>query len=46
MPLTKKGEKILKNMKKNYGAAKGKQVFYSYINKYPGITKSWHLKRR
>jgi hypothetical protein len=33
MPLTKKGEKILKNMQKEYGKQKGKQVFYASINK-------------
>jgi len=33
MPLTKKGEKILGSMKKQYGAKKGKQVFYASVNK-------------
>jgi glycerophosphoryl diester phosphodiesterase len=33
MPLNPKGKKILKSMKKNYGKDKGKQVFYSSINK-------------
>jgi len=33
MPLTKKGTKILKNMKKEYGAKKGEDVFYASINK-------------
>ena len=28
MPLTKKGEKILTEMKEQYGAKKGKEVFY------------------
>lgn len=32
MPLTKKGEKILANMKKTYGPAKGKQVFHASKN--------------
>lgn len=32
MPLTKKGEKILANMKKRYGAKKGESVFYASIN--------------
>ncbi len=31
-PLTKKGKKILKNMKKTYGK-KAKKVFYASINK-------------
>ncbi len=29
MPLTKKGKKILAKMKEQYGAKKGKQVFYA-----------------
>lgn len=33
MPLTKKGAKIKKAMMKNYGAKKGKKVFYSSENK-------------
>lgn len=33
MPLTKKGSKIMKAMKKEYGAKKGKQVFYASANK-------------
>ncbi len=33
MPLTKKGKKILGVMKKEYGAKKGKQVFYASANK-------------
>lgn len=33
MPLTDKGSKILKNMKREYGAKKGKSVFYASINK-------------
>jgi hypothetical protein len=33
MPLTKKGHKILGAMDKEYGAKKGKQVFYASINK-------------
>ena len=32
MPLTAKGTKILKQMKKTYGAKKGKQVFYASVN--------------
>lgn len=28
-PLTKKGSKILRSMRKTYGAKKGKQVFYA-----------------
>jgi hypothetical protein len=33
MPLTAKGEKILKAMKKEYGPEKGKEVFYASANK-------------
>ncbi len=33
MPLTPKGRKILHNMQQEYGAAKGKAVFYASINK-------------
>lgn len=29
MPLTSKGTKILREMKKQYGAKKGKKVFYA-----------------
>ena len=43
-PLTKKGAKILKQMKKTYGAKKGKQVFYASQNK--GTIKGTHRKKR
>jgi len=33
MPLTKKGAKILGEMKKEYGVKKGKEVFYASIKK-------------
>lgn len=33
MPLTPKGKKVMKAMKKTYGAKKGKQVFYASANK-------------
>lgn len=33
MPLTEKGQKILANMKKEYGSKKGKSIFYASINK-------------
>ena len=33
MPLTKKGKKIMKSMKKQYGKKKGEQVFYGSLNK-------------
>jgi len=33
MPLTKKGQEIKRAMVKEYGAKKGKQVFYASENK-------------
>jgi len=33
MPLTDKGKKIKRNMKKTYGAKKGEEVFYASQNK-------------
>jgi hypothetical protein len=44
MPLTKKGTKILGAMKKEYGAKKGKQVFYASANK--GKIKGVHGGKR
>lgn len=32
-PLTKKGSKIMSSMKNQYGAKKGKEVFYASANK-------------
>lgn len=43
-PLTKKGEKILREMQKEYGAKKGKEVFYASINK--GKIKGVHGRKR
>lgn len=41
-PLTRTGDKVMKNMKENYGSKKGKDSFYASINaKVPG-SKSWH----
>lgn len=40
MPLTAKGKKIKRNMEKEYGAKKGKQVFYASQNK--GTIKGTH----
>ena len=41
MPLNAKGTKIKKEMEKEYGAKKGKQVFYASENsgKIKGVTK-------
>lgn len=33
MPMTKKGQKIMMAMKKEYGAKKGESVFYASMNK-------------
>lgn len=33
MPLTKKGTKIMKAMKKQYGKVKGESIFYATRNK-------------
>lgn len=45
MPLTKTGNKVLRGMKKQYGAAKGERVFHASINaRKPGASK-WHRKR-
>lgn len=41
MPLTLKGRKIRKAMRKEYGSKKGDQVFYAYENKH----KKGKLKR-
>jgi hypothetical protein len=45
MPLTKKGKKVMSNMKKEYGSKKGKQVFYASINKGKSGSKSWHKSK-
>lgn len=44
MPLTKKGKKIFAAMKAEYGAKKGKQVFYAAENK--GTIKGVHFARK
>ena len=44
MPITKKGKKIMSAMKKQYGAKKGKQVFYASQNK--GKIKGVHGKSK
>lgn len=42
MPITKKGAKIMRAMKKEYGSEKGEQVFYASKNKgvISGVEKS------
>ncbi len=45
MPLSKSGKEVMSAMTKEYGAKKGKTVFYASINKgKPGSSK-WHGKR-
>ena len=43
MPLTKKGKKIMKSMKEQYGDKKGESVFYASANK--GKIKNVHGKK-
>lgn len=47
MPLTKKGEKVLAAMKKEYGNTKGEQVFYASANagKLTGVERKQPKKR-
>ena len=45
MPLTESGDKVMGNMTKEYGAKKGKQVFYASINKGKPGSKKWHKTR-
>jgi hypothetical protein len=45
MPLTDSGSKVLRSMTSQYGAEKGKRVFYATANKKPGLGKKWHAKR-
>jgi|TARA_Y100001938_G_scaffold131835_1_gene189400 hypothetical protein len=44
MPLTKKGKKIMKSMKKSYGKKRGEQIFYATKNK--GKIKGVDTKRK
>ena len=44
MPLTKKGKKIMRSMKKQYGKKRGEQVFYATKNK--GKIKGVDTKRK
>lgn len=43
MPLTKMGRKVYSAMRKEYGAEKGKRVFYAYANKRGS---KLHLKKK
>lgn len=46
MPLNKAGNKMMNNMKKQYGDKKGKQVFYAMENqdRVPGMAKGGMAK--
>ena len=44
MPLTKKGRKIMRRMKRSYGPKRGKRVFYASRNK--GRIKGVDRRRR
>lgn len=44
MPLTEKGRKIMASMMSEYGAKKGKQVFYAAANK--GTISGVHKKKK
>ena len=48
MPLTEKGNKTLASMKKQYGAKKGKEVFYSSINagKFKGMERKKATRKK
>lgn len=48
MPLTKKGDKIMKSMAKTYGEKKAKNVFYAMINegKLKGVEASKKKKKK
>lgn len=43
MPLTKKGKKIMGELKEEYGAKKGRSIFYAMAN--AGKITSVHRKR-
>jgi hypothetical protein len=47
MPLTPKGHEIMSNMTKEYGAKKGKQVFYASRNagKIKGVDHARQVRR-
>ena len=44
MPLTKKGRKIKKAMREEYGEEKGKDVFYASQKK--GVIKGTHKRKK
>ena len=46
MPLTKSGKKVLAQMKKEYGAKKGEEVFYASINARKKGSEKWEGGRK
>ena len=44
MPLTRKGAKVLRQMRKTYGKTKGTRVFYASANK--GTVSGVHRKKK
>ena len=44
MPMTKKGKKIMKSMKEQYGSKKGEKIFYASANK--GVIKGVEKKSK
>ena len=46
MPLTKTGEEVMHSMMKQYGAEKGKSVFYASINAKKAGSSKWHGKKK
>ena len=46
MPLTKSGKKVMSAMQSEYGAKKGKSVFYASINKGKAGSSKWHGKEK
>lgn len=42
MPLTSSGHKVMSSLAKEYGAKKGKSVFYAMINKGVKGSSKWH----
>jgi len=43
MPLTATGKRVLASMKKQYGAKRGKRIFYASINMGKAGSEQWHL---
>jgi hypothetical protein len=45
MPLTEAGEKVIKNMRKQYGD-RAEDVFYASVNANKPGSDKWHKKRK